>query len=152
VSAAELDASLVDDGRCIGCGPLCEHGLKLRFEVAEDGSVESRVTVAAAFQGWRGVVHGGIVALLLDEAMAYAAGARGLLGVTAELTLRFRHAVPVGEPLVVRGSVRWQRRNVLAVEATVGDAAGTLLASAQGRFVSRGRLAPGQRFGFADGR
>jgi uncharacterized protein (TIGR00369 family) len=137
----------IDDGHCIACGVHSAIGLHLRFEVAGDASVRSRVTVGAAFQGWRDVVHGGVVAMLLDEAMAYAAGARGLLGVTADLKMRFRQPVPVGAELLLRGNVLWQRRNVLGIAANITDAAGTLLASGQGSFVSRGTLAPGERFG-----
>lgn len=137
----------IDDGYCIGCGPHARVGLHMRFEESDDGTVESRVTVGRPFQGWRDVVHGGIVALLLDEAMAYAAAARGIVGVTGDLKLRFRKAVPVGAPLCVRGKVSWQRRNVLGIEASVHDNAGTLLASGQGSFVARGTLAPGEHLG-----
>lgn len=136
----------VDDGRCVACGPDADAGLHMHFDLADDGVV-SRVTVPRGFQGWRGVVHGGIVAMLLDEAMAYAAGARGVLGVTGELSMRFRAPVEVGAPLVVRGKVAWERRNVLGVEASVSDDAGTLLASGTGKFVGRGTLAPSERFG-----
>lgn len=117
------------------------------FSCGDDGSVESRVTLPRAFQGWRGVAHGGTVALLLDEAMAYAAAARGIRGVTADLALRFRQAVPIDAPLIVRGDVLWQRSRVLRVAATVRDEGGTVLASGEGSFVSRGRLAPGERLG-----
>jgi uncharacterized protein (TIGR00369 family) len=137
----------VDDGFCFGCGHLSEIGLHLRFDVLDDASVESRVTLDRRYQGWRGVAHGGVVAVLLDEAMAYAAAARGFLGVTADLRLRFRRAVPVGEALIVRGRVLSQRRNVFGIEADVHAAAGVLLAAGEGSFVSRGRLAPGQRLG-----
>ena len=137
----------VDDGNCFGCGQRSEIGLKMRFDEQSDGTVESRLTLSRRYQGWRGFVHGGIVALLLDEGMAYAAAARGQRGVTADLKMRFRRPVPVGELLVVRGKVLWQRRNVLGVEASVRDASGKLLASGQGSFVARGRLAPGQRLG-----
>jgi len=143
---AEL-AAPVDDGFCIGCGPYSGVGLKMRFEVEDDKSVRSSVTIPQLYQGWRDVVHGGIVALVLDEAMAYAAGAHGYLGVTAELKMRFRKAVPIGEPLVVRGNVLWRRRNVFGIEGSVSDASGTVLASAEARFISRGELAPGQRLG-----
>ena len=145
-------AGLVDDGNCIACGPASEVGLHMHFTELPDGSVESRATVPSRFQGWRDVVHGGIVALLLDEAMAYAAGARRIVGVTGELKMRFRKPVPTDTPLVVRGNVTWQRRGVLGVTASVGDAAGNLLASAEGRFVSRGEVAAGERFGNFDGR
>ncbi len=142
----------VDDGRCIACGPHALHGLHMRFDVNEDKSVVSCVTVPHGFQGWRDVVHGGVVAVLLDEAMAYAAGAFGEIGMTADLKMRFRKSVPVGEPLLVSGNVLWQRRNVLGIAAAVRDAAGTLLASAEGRFVSTGTIAPGSRFGYGETR
>jgi uncharacterized protein (TIGR00369 family) len=137
----------VDDGHCIGCGPLAETGLKMRFVVERDGSVSCAFTLPQRFQGWRDVAHGGVVALVLDEAMAYAAGARGHLGVTADLKMRFRKPVPIGEPLVVRGEVRWQRRNALGIAAELFDATGALLASGEGTFISRGTVPPGQRFG-----
>lgn len=139
-------AKPLDDGHCIACGPYSETGLKMQFVVEADESVSSRVVVPQLFQGWHGVTHGGIVALLLDEAMAYAAGARGVLGVTGEMKMRFRHPVPIGEPLTVRGKVLWQRRGVLSLEASVSDAADTLLASGVGSFVARGTVAPGERF------
>jgi len=120
----------------------------LRFRELADGSVASDVTLAVTFQGWHGVAHGGIVALLLDEAMAYAAAAAGALGMTAALRLRFRAETPLGEPLRLTGRIRWRRRNVYAVEAALHAPDGTLLASGDGSFVEKGRLAPGQRLGW----
>jgi uncharacterized protein (TIGR00369 family) len=120
----------------------------MRFDVGDDKAVEAVVTVPPGFQGWRDVVHGGVVALLLDEAMAYAAGAHGEIGMTADLKMRFRKSVPVGEPLTVRGHVLWRRRNVLGIAASIRDASGTLLASGEGSFVSRGTLEPGRSFGY----
>ncbi|MGP6157811.1 MAG: PaaI family thioesterase [Vulcanimicrobiaceae bacterium] len=142
-------ADPLDDGHCFGCGRHSKIGLKMRFDELEDGSVECRLVLAAPYQGWQGAAHGGIVALLLDEGMAYAAKARGHRGVTAELKLRFRKSVPIGASLVVRGRVLWQRRDVLGIEASVRDEQGVLLASGQGSFVSRGRFAPGEPLGEA---
>jgi uncharacterized protein (TIGR00369 family) len=147
VTAAARPAP-VDDGRCIGCGPSAPHGLHMRFTINPDKSVESTVSVPAGFQGWRDVVHGGVVALLLDEAMAYAAGAAGEIGMTADLKLRFRKSVPVGEPVTVRARVVWRRRTVLGIAASIHGPSGTLLASAEGSFVSHGTLAPGAVFGY----
>jgi uncharacterized protein (TIGR00369 family) len=109
----------------------------MRFTINPDKSVESTVSV-----------HGGVVALLLDEAMAYAAGAAGEIGMTADLKLRFRKSVPVGEPVTVRANVVWRRRNVLGIAASIHGPAGTLLASAEGSFVSHGTVAPGATFGY----
>ena len=139
----------VDDGRCFACGPFSVDGLHLRFEPDGENAVKATITLAPRFQGWRGVAQGGIVMTLLDEAMAHACGRIGERGVTAAMQLRFRGAVPIGVPLVVRGTVKWKRRNVIAVEGEVALADGTQLASAEGSFVSRGPLGK-ERYGIPD--
>ncbi len=130
-----------DDGNCFACGPDNPIGMHVHFDLADtSGGVRARCTLGSQYQGWRGIAHGGIVMALLDEAMAHAAGFAGHRGVTAAVNVRFRRPVPVGEPIEVRGRVAWQRHRVLGVEAGIFDAAENLLAQAEGRFVSRGRL------------
>jgi acyl-coenzyme A thioesterase PaaI-like protein len=150
MSTRQPAAEVVDDGRCFACGPQNEIGLKLKFAPAEDG-VRSAIVVPQPFQGWRGIVHGGIVMTLLDEGMAHAAAAAGSRGVTAELTARFRAPVPIGEPLFVTGRVAWRRGRVFGLEAAVLAADGTLLAEGTGKFLERGPLEPGGKLGAPDG-
>jgi acyl-coenzyme A thioesterase PaaI-like protein len=129
-----------DDGNCFACGPENPIGLHLHFDRAEPEGVRSNALLASQFQGWRGIAHGGIVMALLDEAMAHAAGFAGHRGVTASVSIRFRKPVPLERPIEIRGRVTWQRRNVLGVEGKITDGSGTLLAEAEGSFVSRGPL------------
>ncbi|HTD38503.1 MAG TPA: PaaI family thioesterase [Candidatus Limnocylindrales bacterium] len=143
------EALPVDDGRCFACGPYNAEGLHLRFEPVGEGEVRAQITLPPRFQGWRGAAHGGVVATLLDEAMAYACGAAGERGMTAAIQMRFRAPVPLGEPLTVTGKVKWRRRNVLALEAAVCDARGAVLAGAEGSFVSKGPLGK-ERLGVPD--
>ncbi|GAC1420835.1 MAG: hypothetical protein NVSMB64_29740 [Candidatus Velthaea sp.] len=133
----------IDDGNCFACGPFNEDGLKLRF--VRDGADGARadVTVDPKFQGYRGIAHGGIVMMLLDEAMAHASGMVGEKAMTASVNVRFRRPVPTGEPLMLRGKVLWQRGRVLSIEGAVLDAGGEVLASAEGSFVTQGRIEPG---------
>ena len=130
----------IDDGRCFACGPDNAIGLRLRFERTGEQSVAAVTELRPEFQGWQGIAHGGVALSLLDEAMAHAAGAAGHRGVTASMNARFRKPVPLGERLSIEGSVKWQRRNVLELEARVTDAQGTVLVEAEGRFVSQGRI------------
>ena len=131
-----------DDGNCFACGPENPIGMHLHFERAPGEGVISRATLGAQFQGWRGIAHGGIVMMLLDEAMAHACRFAGDKAVTASADVRFRAPVPLGVPLAVRGRVRERRRNVLFLEATVAraDAPHEALATAAGTFVSQGPL------------
>ncbi len=128
----------IDDGRCFACGPYSADGLHLRFAATGEGVVRAEITLPPRFQGWRGVAHGGVVMMLLDEAMAHACGSIGLRGLTASMSLRFRAPVPLGVPVVVTGTVKWRRRHVVALEARVELADGTALANAEGSFVSAG--------------
>lgn len=130
----------VDDGNCFACGPENPIGLHLHFEADPAGGVVCNTQLEPQFQGWRGIAHGGIAMSLLDEAMAHAAGAAGHRGVTASLATRFRKPVPLGEPLVVRGTVGDARRNVLFLHASVSDADGVVLLEGEGKFVSMGAI------------
>jgi acyl-coenzyme A thioesterase PaaI-like protein len=128
-----------DDGNCFACGPTNPVGMHVHFE--RDGeTARARVTLGANFQGWRGIVHGGIAMALIDEAMAHAAGFAGHRGVTAAVNVRFRGSIPVGEAVDVTGRIAWQRRHVLGVQAEVRALDGTLLVEGEGSFVSRGPL------------
>ena len=127
----------IDDGNCFACGPENPNGLHLHFEAEGDGVV-SHITLRPEFQGWKDIAHGGIAMMLIDEAMAHAAGFAGHRGVTASVNVRFRKPVPIGKPLSLFGKVTWQRRTVLGVEADVRDDSGTLLVHGEGHFVSRG--------------
>ena len=62
---------LVDNNYCFACGKENPDGLQLEFKYSEDGSkVETTYIPPEKFQGWKGIVHGGIITTLLDEIMA----------------------------------------------------------------------------------
>lgn len=123
-----------DDRRCFACGPKNPSGLQLVFEYG-DGVARANVTPARRFTGWSAVLHGGIVATLLDEAMAHAAISQNLRAVTAKLEVRFRRAVPAGVRLVAEGRIDHRRGRLLQLSATLAGTDGTLYAQADGRFL-----------------
>lgn len=92
-------------GSCFVCSEGHPHGLGLRFHHTLDG-VACITAVPAGYCGFDGMVHGGIISALMDEAAAYALFARhGRLGVTREITVRFLKPVPTGTKLRVVGQV-----------------------------------------------
>src|SRR5487761_1206632 len=84
------------DGHCFGCGPLNTEGLRLVFVPGPDGSSVD-FEVPDRYQSWTGMAHGGIVALLLDEAVGWAAWHAGHPGVTGRLAVSFRRPLKLGE-------------------------------------------------------
>src|ERR1700694_3190033 len=88
------------------------------------------------FAGWADILHGGVVATLLDEAMAHAAIAAGVRAMTAKLEIRFRKPAPVGTPLTLEGTIVHRRGKVLDAEAVLTDGAGTVYAEGRSRFIA----------------
>jgi len=126
---------LADDRRCFACGPDNPSGLRMTFDYG-DGTAKGRVVPRREFGGWSNIMHGGIVATLLDEAMAHAAIAAGERAVTARIEVRFRKAVPTDVPLVVEGKVQGRRGRVMEMESTLSGEDGTLYAEGKARFLT----------------
>lgn len=133
--ASTEGSRLADDRRCFACGPENESGLRLRFEYGENAA-RCVVPIEPQFSGWSEMLHGGIVATLLDEAMAHAAIAAGVRAVTARLEVRFREPAPVGVPLTLEGTIERRRGKVLDAVATLSDGAGTIYAEGRSRFIA----------------
>jgi uncharacterized protein (TIGR00369 family) len=87
--------------RCFVCGEDAPGGLGLQFHVRPDGRVEGTWRSPPAFQSYDGILHGGLIATLLDAAMVQALFARGVVARTAELRVRYRQPVRIGEPVTV---------------------------------------------------
>ena len=112
---------------CFGCGQNNPIGLKLDFQW--DGKTAgAEFTPTEFYQGWSGVVHGGILICLLDEAMGYAALFEGMYCVTAEMRVRLRRPVSVGETLVISGHLTKKNRKLAKSRASISLKDGTLIA------------------------
>ena len=120
---------------CFACGTLNTHGLHLELHAAGDVCwVE--LTLPARFEGWEGMAHGGIVATLLDEVMAWALVDHDLWGVTARMSIEYKRPVPIGRPIRAEGRVVGVRRRLVDAEGVVLDPAdGTVLARGTATFV-----------------
>ena len=120
---------------CFVCGETNPRGLKLRFHT--DGRVvTARFKPCPEHIGFKGVVHGGITATVLDEMMAWACGVGAqTFAYCAELTVRYLQPIAPSQELVARGELVENRRRLLICKAEVLDAAGTVLAEATGKYI-----------------
>jgi uncharacterized protein (TIGR00369 family) len=142
--------ALMDDGMCFACGRRNPCGLGLRFEF--DGREASApLTFEGRFQGYRDVVHGGLISTALDEAMVTVLNRCGELALTAELTVRFLAPARIGEPLRVAATLVSRRGGLSRMEARLMRQDGTELARAAGTYF-RVRSLPGDGAAPGDGR
>ena len=124
-----------DDANCFVCGPLNEHGLHAKFDVdVEQQSARCRIIIPAGFQGWQNIVHGGILATLLDEASIYACRSVTVNCVTADLSVRYKKPVKVGDELIVSAQIVEQKKRIFQVAARI-EVDGVVHAEAQSRVV-----------------
>lgn len=91
---------------CFVCGVHNPVGLGLRFYNTPTGEVAADYVVSEQYQGYPGIVHGGIVAAMLDEGCARALMVNdpNRFMFTARLDIRYRRNVPVGEALHLVGT------------------------------------------------
>lgn len=123
--------------RCFGCGGNNAAGMKLVFDLDFDARrIRGRFVIGENYAGGAGFAHGGIIAVVLDEAMGKLSKLTEEKAVTAELNVVYRKPVPVGQEIVVEG---WQEeekgRNRFRV-GEIRDTQGNLLARGTGRFVT----------------
>lgn len=123
---------------CFVCGLHNPFGLHLRFYTTAPGEVTVEYTVPEQYQGYPGVVHGGIVAAMLDEAtgrvfMGDPAAPRFMY--TARLDIRYRKNVPVGKPLRVVARAGRNRSRTATATGAIYDADGEILAEAEALLV-----------------
>ena len=121
---------------CFVCGERNPLGLNLRFHT-EGRVVTTRFTPCAEHIGFKGVVHGGILATALDEIMVWAcAVATQRFAFCAELNVRFVQPLAPGEEVLLTSELVANRRDrIFTTKATAQSATGKVLAEATGKYV-----------------
>ena len=116
-------------GNCFVCGEKNPGGLQLSFQIDEEKQTLKTIFVGKpVFQGYDGIVHGGIISTLVDEAMAKLAYELGYNAVTASLEVRFKKPAPILEPLLVYGEITEVKRKIVKAKAAITREDGTILA------------------------
>ncbi|TDC87944.1 PaaI family thioesterase [Actinomadura sp. 7K507] len=113
--------------------------------VTPDGAVRGEFTLSPLYEGPPTYVHGGVSAMVLDQALGMAAAVSGTPGMTATLELRYRRPTPLGVPLLIEAKFsRLEGRKIWASGSIAGpDGRVTVEATAMfiqpQRFVTSGR-------------
>jgi acyl-coenzyme A thioesterase PaaI-like protein len=121
---------------CFCCGEANAAGLRLRLET--DGTiVQTHLRFKAEHAGFKAVVHGGLIATVLDEVMAWtcAVSARRF-AYCAELTVRFLRPIPPGQEILAAGELVANRKNrVFETKGELRGLSGEILAEAAGKYL-----------------
>ncbi|HXF82878.1 MAG TPA: PaaI family thioesterase [bacterium] len=132
-----------DASRCFVCGQDNPIGLRLRFAPHGDG-VRAEFTPGELHVGYEGLVHGGILAALIDDALANIWFARGREAVTAKIEVRFRREVRPGDRLTITAVPTGRKGGLATAQAQVARADGEVVAEGSGFLAVRGDPAVGR--------
>lgn len=128
-----MSAKQPNSRHCFVCGVENPIGLHLKFYETAPGEVTADLNLPNIYQGYPGIVHGGVIAAMLDEAAG-----RAHMGpvdaprfmFTARLDIRYRKNVPVGQPLRLVGRAGPTKSRTAEASSAIYDLEGTLLADA----------------------
>ena len=124
-SREEIQA--LGDNYCFACGAKNPYGLHLQLQIEGERYVAEK-TLSREYQSYSGVVHGGIVTTMLDEAMGGYLVACGEKALTARIDVRYRKPTPVGEKLAIAAWIESKRGNFVTMKSTITLPDGTISA------------------------
>jgi uncharacterized protein (TIGR00369 family) len=126
---------LRDNQYCYVCGKKNPIGLSVDFEINKGArTVRAKFIPSANHQGYEGIVHGGILSSVLDEAMAKLAYSLGIPAVTAEITIKFTSPAAPGDELLVSGRLTDEGKRLILAEAAISRGP-VVIAEAKGKLL-----------------
>ncbi len=124
---------LIDIGMCFVCGKKNPGGLQADFEIdIEARRLKGGFVPGEIHQGYGGIMHGGLAACLLDEAMVKLLWEIGIPAVSASLEIKLRKPIKIGEKVIISGWIETERGRVINTAARLETDEGDVLAEGRG--------------------
>ena len=111
-----------ENNNCIGCGEKNPIGLKLKFEM-QKGVAVTHSKLSSNYEGYKNIIHGGIITLVLDETSAKAIHSLSIVAVTGKITVYFKKPLMVRDEFTCEAKVVREdgRRFFVEAKLLVGD-------------------------------
>lgn len=127
---------LEDDHYCFVCGSLNKAGLKLEFQLdKENKTILTEFTPQKIYQGFKDIVHGGMIGLILDECMVNLVWKLGLHAVSAEYTVRLINPAAVGKRLIFSAKIVSEKPRIVMLEGECRDEDGKPIAASSSKCI-----------------
>ena len=119
---------------CFACGSKNGAGLRLKFNKDEDGTVFGNFFADPKFEGYSGIIHGGIIATLLDSAMTHCLLMSGISALTGRLSIKYSIPIRTGTVVKLEAKIVDQFHEMFILEARA-SVDGKKMARAEARYV-----------------
>lgn len=130
-----------EDIYCFGCSPHNPIGLKLEFEYSDD-SAKTTWKPTKDYEGFPGLLHGGIISTILDETMAKAIEHSNIYAVTIEMNVKYLKKTPIDDTLTAQAMLVKKRKKILYLESQLLDSSGNITAEATAKFFVLDNIKP----------
>ncbi len=121
---------------CFACGEKNPIGLHLKIIDTENG-VKTEFIPIKEYEGYKGILHGGIIATILDEMVAWACIKKGYIGVTAELNIKYKRPMVLGKKYIAYGKINKISHKIILGESEIFDEDNNLIAYAIAKVYQR---------------
>jgi uncharacterized protein (TIGR00369 family) len=118
---------------CFICGDKNPIGLNVPFYV-KDQKVVAEYTAGRHFEGYKDILHGGILSALLDEVMIRSVLALGIYALTSEIKVKFKKIVKIGDKLFLEGRMIEDKGRILLAEGKITNQENEVVAEGEGKF------------------
>lgn len=120
---------------CFVCGTNNPIGLNITFFRDQD-KIRAEFVPESKHEGFKGIVHGGILFSILDEIMGRTAiTTKGVMTMTVEVNIKYRKKVIVGEKIIFNAQMTKDLGRMIEAKAEARLEDGTLLTEAKGKFI-----------------
>jgi len=123
---------------CFACGSNDGIGLGLKFYKNEDGAVFGNFFADPKYEGYSGIIHGGIIATLLDSAMTHCLLMKDIPALTGRLSIKYSTPIRTGTVVKLEAKIvdQFHEMFILQGKAWVD---GKKVASAEAKYRSMKR-------------
>lgn len=127
--------NLEDNKHCFVCGDKNKYGLGLKFTIDKANTMHTEFISQKYHQGFKDIVHGGLIGLILDEIMVNLLWKLGKNAISAELNVRLKKIAKVGEKFYFRGWIEKESDKIIYTRAEAKDEKGIILATAKAKCI-----------------
>ncbi len=125
---------------CFVCSKINPKGLHLSFRYLESGVAVANFTLEREYEGYPGIVHGGILAAILDDAMGNIEYLKGYVAYTAEMNIRYLKSSYIGEKLTVRGWIKSIHHKIVETYGDIRDKEGNIKVKSRAKYYIAGKI------------
>lgn len=122
-----------DDIYCFGCSEKNPIGLNLKFTYANK-MAKTEWVPTKEYEGFPGILHGGIISTIIDETMAKVIEHVGIFAFTVEMNVKFKDKTKTGEKLIAKAEFVEKRKKILYTKAKILNENGNVTAEGEGKY------------------